>query len=100
MENNTQHLESMKLKIENLNKTHQLEILKLFLQNDIKVNENKSGIFINMSFLDNVMIEKIAKYLNYIQEQENNLNSLESQKEEFKNTYFNVKGNKDNITLV
>lgn len=100
MENNTQHLESMKMKIENLNKTHQLEILKIFLQNDIKVNENKSGIFINMSFLDNTIIEKIAKYLNYIQEQENNLNSLESQKEEFKNTYFNVKGNKDNITLV
>lgn len=100
MENNTQHLESMKMKIENLNKTHQLEILKIFLQNDIKVNENKSGIFINMSFLDNTIIEKIAKYLNYIQEQENNLNSLESQKEEFKNTYFNVKGNKGNITLV
>ena len=100
MENNTQHLESMKMKKETLNKTHQLEILKIFLQNDIKVNENKSGIFINMSFLDNTIIEKIAKYLNYIQEQENNLNSLETQKEEFKNTYFNVKGNKDNITLV
>jgi len=96
---NIQDLEVLKKKIENLNKNHQIEVLKIFLENDIKVNENKSGIFINMSFLETDILEKINKYLMYIQEQENNLNSLETQKEEFKNTYFNLKGNKGNISL-
>lgn len=85
-----QDLEVLKKKIESLNKNHQIEILKIFLENDIKVNENKSGIFINMSFLETDILEKINKYLMYIQEQESNLNSLETQKEQFKNTYFNL----------
>tara|TARA_Y100000992_G_C21268727_1_gene495409 strand:+ start:1603 stop:1902 length:300 start_codon:yes stop_codon:yes gene_type:complete len=96
---NIQDLEVLKKKIESLNKNHQIEILKIFLENDIKVNENKSGIFINMSFLETDILEKINKYLMYIQEQENNLNSLETQKEEFKNTYFNLKGNKGSISI-
>ena len=96
---NIQDLEVLKTKIESLNKNHQIEVLKIFLENDIKVNENKSGIFINMSFLETDILEKINKYLMYIQEQENNLNSLETQKEEFKNTYFNLKGNKGNISI-
>lgn len=96
---NIQDLEVLKKKIESLNKNHQIEVLKIFLENDIKVNENKSGIFINMSFLETDILEKINKYLMYIQEQENNLNSLETQKEQFKNTYFNLKGNKGNISI-
>jgi len=96
---NTQDLEFLKEKIENLSKTHQIEILKIFLENEIKVNENKSGIFINMSYLESDILEKIGKYLSYIQEQELNLSSLETQKEQFKNTYFNLKGNKGNISL-
>lgn len=96
---NIQDLEVLKKKIESLNKNHQIEILKIFLENDIKVNENKSGIFINMSFLETDILEKINKYLMYIQEQENNLNSLETQKEQFKNTYFNLKGNKGSISI-
>jgi len=96
---NTQDLEFLKEKIEGLSKTHQIEILKIFLENEIKVNENKSGIFINMSYLESDILEKIGKYLSYIQEQESNLSSLETQKEQFKNTYFNLKGNKGNISL-
>tara|TARA_B100000900_G_C20421277_1_gene651055 strand:- start:14 stop:313 length:300 start_codon:yes stop_codon:yes gene_type:complete len=96
---NTQDLEFLKEKIEGLSKTHQIEILKIFLENEIKVNENKSGIFINMSYLESDILEKIGKYLSYIQEQESNLSSLETQKEQFKNTYFNSKGNKGNISL-
>jgi hypothetical protein len=96
---NTQDLEFLKEKIENLSKMHQIEILKIFLENEIKVNENKSGIFINMSYLESDILEKIGKYLSYIQEQESNLKSLETQKEQFKNTYFNLKGNKGNISL-
>ena len=61
----------------------------------------KNIIVINDGSTDNTseILEKISKYLSYSQEQESNLSSLETQKEEFKNTYFNLKGNKGNISL-
>ena len=62
-------------------------------------NVDKSGIFINMSFLKQDVLEKLDKYLEYIKDQEHNLNNLETQKQEFKETYFNMKGNKDNVSL-
>tara|TARA_B100000161_G_scaffold78388_2_gene54185 strand:+ start:11223 stop:11546 length:324 start_codon:yes stop_codon:yes gene_type:complete len=99
MENDSVYLENLKQKIESLNKGQQIEILKIFLENETKLNENKSGIFINMSFLKQNVLEKLDKYLEYIKDQEHNLNNLETQKQEFKETYFNMKGNKDNVSL-
>tara|TARA_B100000242_G_C42869554_1_gene403544 strand:- start:313 stop:636 length:324 start_codon:yes stop_codon:yes gene_type:complete len=99
MENDSVYLENLKQKIESLNKGQQIEILKIFLENETKLNENKSGIFINMSFLKQDVLEKLDKYLEYIKDQEHNLNNLETQKQEFKETYFNMKGNKDNVSL-
>ena len=99
MENDSVYLENLKQKIESLNKGQQIEILKIFLENETKLNENKSGIFINMSFLKQDVLEKLDKYLEYIKDQEHHLNNLETQKQEFKETYFNMKGNKDNVSL-
>ncbi len=99
MENDSVYLENLKQKIETLSKGQQIEILKIFLENETKLNENKSGIFINMSFLKQDVLEKLDKYLEYINDQEHNLNNLETQKQEFKETYFNMKGNKDNVSL-
>ncbi len=99
MENDSVYLENLKQKIESLSKGQQIEILKIFLENETKLNENKSGIFINMSFLKQDVLEKLDKYLEYIKDQEHNLNNLETQKQEFKETYFNMKGNKDNVSL-
>jgi hypothetical protein len=99
MENDSVYLENLKQKIESLSKGQQIEILKIFLENETKLNENKSGIFINMSFLKEDVLEKLDKYLEYIKDQEHNLNNLETQKQEFKETYFNMKGNKDNVSL-
>jgi len=54
----------------------------------IKLNENKSGIFVNISFLPSDSIEEIDKYVKYVGDQESELNLLENQKQEFKNTFF------------
>ena len=40
-------LGDLKKTIETLNKTRQLEILKIFLKNKIDVSENKNGSFVN-----------------------------------------------------
>ena len=82
-------LEILKNKIEKMSKTHHIEILKILKMNsNIKLNENKSGVYVNLSFLPQESIKEIEKYLNYIQDQESSLFTLENQKEEFKNTFF------------
>jgi hypothetical protein len=82
-------IESMKMKIENMDKTHHIEILKILKKNpSVKLNENKSGVFINLSFLPQDTMNEIQEYLNYIQDQESSLKSMEHQKESFKNAYF------------
>ncbi len=85
----TEYLILLKDKIEKMTKTQQLDILRILKKNPaIKLNENKSGIFVNISFLPNDAIEEIEKYVKYVCDQESELNLLENQKQEFKNTFF------------
>lgn len=77
-------LDTLKVKIEGLNKFHQIEILKILSKNLCKLNENKNGIFINMSFLPSEVIGVLNKYICYVDEQDETLQTIEFQKEEFK----------------
>ena len=82
-------LSSIKDKIEKMPKNNQIEILKILKKyQNTKLNENKSGIFVNLSFLSNEILDEIDKYVNYVNDQETVINSIESQKQEFKNTFF------------
>jgi hypothetical protein len=84
-------LENIKNVIELMNKYHQIEILKVLDRSNCKLNENKSGVYVNMSFLNEETILELEKYIDYIKDQEETLVTLECQKEEFKNTYFTEK---------
>jgi hypothetical protein len=82
-------LSLLKNKIENMSKTNHIEILQILKKHqNVKLNENKSGVFVNLSFLSNELLEEINKYVNYINEQESVINTIETQKQEFKNTFF------------
>ena len=82
-------LNLIKDKIEKMTKINQIEILKILKKHqNIKLNENKSGIFANLSFLSKETIEEIDKYVNYVNDQEIDINTIETQKQEFKNTFF------------
>jgi hypothetical protein len=84
-----EYLVNLKDKIEKMSKNQQLDILRLLKKTQsIKLNENKSGIFVNISFLPPDTITEIDKYVKHISDQENELNLLENQKQEFKNTFF------------
>lgn len=83
------NLEILKSKIENMDKNHHIEILKILKQkSQIKLNENKNGVFINLSYLPNDVIDEIVHYLNYVNDQEKLLNPIEKQKEDFKHSFF------------
>jgi hypothetical protein len=92
-------LETMKKKIESMNKFHQVEILKILSKNLCKINENKSGVYINLSFLPPDTIKQLNEYINYTKDQQESLNTMEYQKEDYKNTFFIEKDNKEEIAL-
>jgi hypothetical protein len=82
-------LAALKDKIERLGKNNQLEILSILKNaNGIKLNENKNGVFVNMSFLSSDSLAEVDKYVKYVYDQEKTLNEFENQKQDFKNTFF------------
>lgn len=74
---------TMKEQIESLNKQRQIEVLKIFIENEVPVSENKNGIFINLSTLENNVLHKLTFYLIYVSEQDNTLKEIEDVKKEF-----------------
>lgn len=84
-----QMLEQLKMRIERMDKAHHIEILKILKQNtSITLNENKSGVYVNLSFLSESDIQNIQNYIQYIDVQEAAIDVMESQQTTFKNTYF------------
>jgi len=96
---NTEKLETIKQTIETLNKFHQIEVLRILSKNLCKINENKNGVYVNLSFLDIATIEDLETYLEYTKAQEDVLTTTEYQKQEFRNSFFQEKEDKDNITI-
>jgi len=92
-------LESLKSSIENMNKHHQIEILRILSKHLCKLNENKSGVFVNLSYIDEPVIEELNKYISYTKDQEDNLITTEYQKNEFKNVLIDNKEDKDNVPI-
>lgn len=96
---NTELLENLKMSIELMNKHHQIEVLRILSKQLCKLNENKSGVYINLTYINDQVIEELQKYIEYTKQQEETLKTTEYQKEEFKTALFNEKEDKDNITL-
>lgn len=86
---NTERLENIKLSIEKMTKQHNIEVFRILKKyNSVKLNENKSGIFVNLTFLPNSIIKELEKFIEYVEDQEKTFQELETQKEEYKNHFF------------
>ena len=85
--------------VENMNKFNQIEVLRLLNKHsEVILNENKYGIHINLSELSKEILDELNDYIKYVSTQEYTLNSIERQKEDYRNTYFS-KDIKDNIKI-
>ena len=83
----------MKSRIEKLEKEQQLEILKILNTNpDVKINENKSGVYINLSYLEPTIVSKLKAYLDYVKDQEKVLHLAETKKQDYVKTFFEERG--------
>jgi hypothetical protein len=76
--------------IENMNKFNQVGVLRIMNNfKDITLNENKYGVHINLSELKKEVLDELSLFVKYVNTQETNLNSIERQKEDYKNAFFN-----------
>jgi hypothetical protein len=91
--NNLNHIREI---IEKMNKFNQIEILRILCKHKtVTLNENKYGIHINLSELDREIVNELVLFIKYVNTQELALNSIEQQKEDYRNTFFS-KDIKDN----
>ena len=75
--------------IENMTKFNQVEILRiLYNSKSVTLNENKYGVHVNLSDVDENILSDLNNYIGYVTAQENTLKQDELQKEDIKNNYF------------
>ena len=92
------NINSIREQIENMNKFHQIEVLRILTKNnDAIINENKDGIHINLSELDDTILNELTTYIKYVNSQETFLRGAEKEKEGYKNKFFQ-KDNKELTT--
>lgn len=81
-------LQLLKEKIEAMDIKHHLEFAKILHTSNTPFNENKNGIFVNLSDVKPDVIAKLNAYIEYILLQENDLNKDETEKNVLISAYF------------
>lgn len=86
-----EELEKIQEKIEKMSIFNQIEILKIFHEHndEVTLNENKNGILINLTDVPEYIIKKLYEYISYVEQQENQLSTVETQKHDIMNSFFN-----------
>ena len=80
-----QKLLNLREQMQRLPIDRQIEILRLFKEENVVINENSNGVFINLSYYkETSLISKIENFLSYTQKQEAFIDVLEKEKKEIK----------------
>lgn len=82
---------TMRDTIEKMSKEYHIEIGRILLSNHVAMNENKNGIFVNMSTIDEQVMLQLQHFIQYVELQEKQLHVDEIEKEGLKGTFFNEK---------
>lgn len=63
-------------RIQNLkNKRHYMEIYKIIKENNVTHSQNINGVFINLTNIEDSILDKIVKYLNYLDTRNSEIDS-------------------------
>jgi hypothetical protein len=87
---NIDKLQNIKETIELMNKCHQVEILKILKKESITMSENNNGMFINLTNVKESIILELEKYINFVNTQQNQLLSIETEKANIRDEFFNL----------
>ena len=96
VETKTNYLMSLKDGIENMPVVHQIEILRILHSKQTQINENKNGVFVNISKINDTTLRELEDYMKYVIQQEKQLNEIEEHKQFLSKEYFENKTHKDN----
>ena len=81
-------LNEIKKSIENMSKFYHIEVLRLLSKHlsvkNMSENENMNGIYINLTELNDNVINDLLAYIKYINTQEYELKNLENEREIYK----------------
>lgn len=91
VEAKTNYLMMLKEGIENMPVIHQIEILRILNGKQVNINENKNGIFVNITKLNDETLTQLDEYMKYVIKQEEQLSEIEHQKELITKEYFECK---------
>ena len=90
---NSSDLSKLCKSIEILENFHHIEIGKILKLNNVYLNENSNGIFVNLNKISYKTYQEISNYIDFVKKQENEINKDEKLKRNLQTTYF--KDNKD-----
>ena len=63
-------------RIQNLkNKKHYIQIYTIIKENNVNYSQNINGIFINLSNIEDSILDKIVEYLNYVESRNTEIDS-------------------------
>jgi hypothetical protein len=81
-------------KLEEMPKINQVEVLRIFHKyNKEFINENNYGVHINVTNVQNVVLEEIEEYIKHVSKQETELITIDSQ--QTNSTNYILKDNKE-----
>lgn len=74
--------------IETLTKEQHIDILRILVNHNVTLNENKNGTFVNLSVINKKTIDDIKEHLQHITAQEDELKESETTKNNYNKEYF------------
>jgi hypothetical protein len=79
----------LKDKIEHMSKNQHIELARILIHtHKVNYDENKNGIFINMTELSEPALDHIKRFLQYIELQEESISHVEREMNGLKDTFF------------
>jgi hypothetical protein len=79
----------IKDRIDRMSKSQHIELARILIrEHHVNYDENKNGIFINMTELTPATMTRIKKFLQYIDLQEENISHVEREMNGLKDTFF------------
>ena len=75
-------------RIETLPKVHHKDIARIFLEHNITYDENKNGMFVNLSTVPQEVLEKVARFVSYVDLQQETINIGETERNDLKSQFF------------
>ena len=79
---------SIKDSVEALPQAYHKEVARILIENKVPTDENKNGMFVNLSNVPQEVLDKLVAFIQYVELQQKTLSTGESKRDEIKNQYF------------